>query len=304
MGYDDDVIVTSNNTGSTTTFYRINQNTGTYTTHSAPFDASGVTVRGTVDESGDVFFAGKGAPVYLYKIQPDDTNKYVADSWALASQCCPLGIAQTPRDSGDDYISFNPSIATSYLTNLNYVAHTCTVLSLGSTPYEPAKQNANITGERVYCLTSGTYAISYINTTGHSVVGLVTAANLPAPGFNLIIGDDLNMYIQNGLDIRQYDTSGNLLNSYTVTGAAGFKLACYTSESGYGYIWAFYPDAAGMKYWKVRVSDMTLFAGGQLNKHAGLNWSMCVGTRFLDQTSPVLFTANGADFYLGKMVKA
>jgi hypothetical protein len=290
-GYDDTTFVTQDNV--VTHFYRIDINTGSYTTHN--FSTS--TAPFTVDESGDIFFQNTAGNAF-YKIQPNDTQDY----FSIASTTGTYGTAQTPINTGPDLITFQGTDG-SHFSSIDYVAHTATRTNVVG-DCEMAKQNANISGGRVYCAANG--VIKYFDTVGNTLVTLVSPPSMDSTC--MIVDASVNIYgiASGGSIIRKYDNTGSLLGSVdiangSVTGT--YKLACYTND---GSLWANAQVlGTGTMWWKIKVSDMTVASTGTLVRHnTSLYWSMAVGTRFLNQSSPVLFTSNGADFYLGKMVPA
>ena len=302
-GYDNTTVIFYDS-ANPISIYKALQDAGTYTTQAT--GVSNLSIRGMVNESGDTFFGNTSFTSRLYRLNAGGVLDYIDGGFTTVGAVARTGIVQTPINTGPDFVSFDDTGGESkYLSSINWGAHTCVQTALGAAS-APAKQNANISGGRVYCSLSGAGAVGYVDTIGHSLVTLITAATIPSyqtGGYkNLIVGDDVNLYLIDGTNVKKFDNTGTLLGTYA-SGTANFVPTCFTSESGQYFLWLIYAPAGGMQYRKIRCSDMTLFASGSIANAHGFQWFGVSGIHFNDGTSPVFYTLDASNKkYLGKLI--
>ena len=280
----------------TGTLYRINYITGA-TVSTQSMTGTGTFAAKWVDIDGNAFYQADSSYANIYYIQPDGTTKYFDGT---AGGVVFDNITSSPSGNQTNLIVFtNGASFGEHYSSIDYVAHTATRTSLTNSPNEFAKQNANISGGRVYCTNAATAGIGYVDTATNAFVSLTTVASIDSTC--MLVGPDVSIYIVGGNVIYRYDNTGSLLGSVDIGG--GSKLSVVDS---YGYLWAHYNNAAaGTYWWKIKVSDMSVASSGTLAQHhSSLNWLFMTNALWSDNARPVLFTSNSGTFYLGELAYA
>ncbi len=312
-GYGDTVFIVMNQGAAPqyadTTFWRVDQNAGTIAQYQVgngtvtnPVSSSNIT------EGGEIYFRPYASTGDLYKQDPDGTLKYFSTATTSDSG---YGLIQGTRGLGNEFVGISNSYGARHYSSINWIAHTATdtaVTDATNTYGEPSKQYANIVNNRCFTyVNGGSYMLGYYDLSSNKIVGVVPYNAPTAPVSTSILNDvNGNFYGSNGnTKVYKWDAvSGALLGTATLTGTYGggsVSLGCVTDD---GYVWVQEQNPfVGLNWWKVAISTMTVSASGTLALHSGsLNWKMAIGTRFSDQTSPLLFISNAGTVYLGKMV--